>query len=152
VSACGASKGTFLNAECRFGGKAHWRQIGRRAGDDADLPRALHGSKGDHEVTYFTIQPASIGTDCEHARGILVSVENRIIAVFTQLSAEYHGDARGFWFLEAGFGRCAAPPREPFERLSEGLAYLARNVTALREELAIADREFRRLGFTTKPS
>jgi hypothetical protein len=116
----------------------------------------LHGSKGDHEVTYFTIQPASIGTDCEDTRGILVSVENRIIAVFTQLSAEYHGDARGFWFLEAGFGRCAAPPCEPFERLSEGLACLAqrlgRNVTALREELAIADREFGLLGFTTKPS
>ncbi len=97
-------------------------------------------------MTYFTLLPARIGTDSEDEQGLLVSVDNRIVAVFTQLNAEDNGEARGFWFLEAAFGRCAAPPSEPFQHLSQGLALLAQRLgldaSRFHEEFAMADRQF----------
>ena len=97
-------------------------------------------------MKYFSLQPAMIDAEAGDDHGLIVRVDDRIVAIFTKLSADCHGQLRGHWFLEAGFGRCAAHAVEPFESLSLGLAYLAQRLGAdidvLQDELALADREF----------
>ena len=94
--------------------------------------------------TRLTLQPARIATGSDEA-GVLVLAEGRIVAILVRLDAPFHGDAQGRWFLEVGFGRCAGTPA-PFERLSDGLLWIAQrldeDVTDLADLLAEADRVF----------
>ena len=39
--------------------------------------------------------------------------DDALVAVFVRLEDEGHGDLRGHWFLEAGFGRCNPLPQSP---------------------------------------
>jgi hypothetical protein len=83
------------------------------------------------------LQPARIATGSDET-GVLVLAEGRIVAILVRLDAPFHGNLRGRWFLEIGFGRCAGTP-EPFERLSDGLTWIARR---LDEEAAVSTNAF----------
>ena len=107
----------------------------------------------------LALQPAKIATGCDET-GILVLAEDRIVAILIRLDASCHEELQGRWFLEVGFGRCAGTP-EPFERLSDGLLWIARQldeeVTALADVLAEVDRAFIRAaedgtGVRSRPS
>jgi hypothetical protein len=60
-----------------------------------------------------TLQPAKVDTGSPDRDGFLVFADEALVAVFVRLEDEGHGDERGHWFLEAGFGRCNASPHSP---------------------------------------
>jgi len=76
-------------------------------------------------MSRITVQPIRIATASEDETGLLVLIDRRLAAVLTRLDAACHGEARGRWFVETGFGPCAAPPPEPHHRLSEALRWIA---------------------------
>ena len=70
------------------------------------------------------LQRSRIATGSEDESGVIVRVDDRIVAILVRLDANCHEEARGSWHLEAGFGSCAGAP-QPFARLSDGLAWIA---------------------------
>ena len=57
----------------------------------------------------LTRHPVKIATGCADEHGFLVYVDDALAAVFARLDDETHGSHQGYWYLEAGFGRCSAP-------------------------------------------
>jgi len=62
---------------------------------------------------HLALQPAKIATGSPDHDGFLVFADDVLVAVFVRLEDEAHGDLRGHWFLEAGFGRCNLSPQHP---------------------------------------
>lgn len=89
-------------------------------------------------MSCFTVQPIRIATSTGDESGLLVLIDRRLAAVLSRLEASYHGEARGSWFLEAGFGECAVPPPEPHHHLREALHWIADHMGA---EAEIAETE-----------
>ena len=56
----------------------------------------------------ISLQSAKIATGSPDHDGFLEFADDTLVAVFVRLEDEAHGDVRGQWFLEAGFGRCNA--------------------------------------------
>jgi hypothetical protein len=99
-------------------------------------------------MSYFNVKSITVATSAQGECGVLVMVEKRLVAVVTRLDASYYGDAAGKWFLEAGFGLCAAPTPEPFSRPSDALRWIADHLEPAAEigiaELAAIDRALMR--------
>ena len=66
----------------------------------------------------------SAGPDQE---GCLVLVDDCLVAVLVRLS-DWHGDAAGTWFYEAGFGSFDGPDRPIFPDLDAAHDYIARRL------------------------
>jgi hypothetical protein len=54
-----------------------------------------------------------VATELGDEDGLLVFVDDTLVAVVTLLQHEMNGEWRGQWFLEAGFGRCCGPQTAP---------------------------------------
>jgi hypothetical protein len=76
-------------------------------------------------VTSFSLQSVAVLTESEDEDGVLVRVDDRLVAVLVRLSAPYHGGIKGHWFLEAGFGRCGTVAMESFVSLEAALRWIA---------------------------
>jgi hypothetical protein len=60
---------------------------------------------------YISFQPMRVLIDGHDSEGYLVLADDQLAAVIVRLDGEAHdATARGLWHLEAGFGKCAAPP------------------------------------------
>jgi hypothetical protein len=95
-------------------------------------------------MSYFDVKSITVATSAQGECGLLVMVEKRLVAVVTRLDEGYYGEAAGKWFLEAGFGLCAAPAPEPFLRPSDALRWIADHLEPAADisiaELAAIDR------------
>jgi acetyl-CoA C-acetyltransferase len=65
----------------------------------------------------YSFSPVCVDTGCEDVQGLQVFRDDRLIALFVRLESDRHSDHQGCWFLEAGFGRCAAMSAGPFGRV-----------------------------------
>ena len=74
------------------------------------------------------LQPVRVATGSDDEEGILVQADGRLVAVLVRLSGEEHGDLRGAWFLEAGFGRCDAANPPVFPSLDAAQDWIERRV------------------------
>jgi hypothetical protein len=54
-----------------------------------------------------------VSTDYGDEDGLLIFVDDALVAVISLLQHEMNGEWRGQWFLEAGFGRCCGPETAP---------------------------------------
>ena len=62
--------------------------------------------------------------------GQLVLADRQLIAILVRLDDEVHGEDRGLWFLEAGFGRVAHPNAPKFDSLDEAQTWIARRLAS----------------------
>ncbi len=62
---------------------------------------------------HIALQPAKVDTRSPDRDGFLVFADDALVAVLVRLEDKAHGDWRGHWFLEAGFGRCNPSPQRP---------------------------------------
>ncbi len=79
-------------------------------------------------MTHITLQPIPVMTGSQDHEGRLVLVNGQLAAVLVRLSDEVHGEARGRWFLETGFGRCDGAEHPVFESLDEAEAWVRRRI------------------------
>lgn len=79
-------------------------------------------------MTALTLQSIRVGTASADEDGRLVLADGRLVAVLVRLDDPVHEEARGRWYLEAGFGRCAAAQPEPFADLEEAEAWVAARI------------------------
>lgn len=73
--------------------------------------------------------PITIRTGCRDTQGRLVLIDDELVAVLVRLDDEVHGEARGRWFLEAGFGpvgRAASP--DLFDTLDAADAWMQQRI------------------------
>ncbi len=78
-------------------------------------------------MTDITLQPIPVMTGSQDHEGRLVLVDGQLVAVLVHLSDEMHGEERGRWFLEAGFGRCDGH-HPVFESLDEAQTWVCRRI------------------------
>ena len=76
----------------------------------------------------ITLQPIPVMTGSQDQDGRLVLAGGQLVAVLVRLSDEMHGEARGRWFLETGFGRCDGVEHPVFESLDEAQTWVRRRV------------------------
>lgn len=81
-------------------------------------------------VVPLTLRPVLVETGSADEDGRLVFVRDRLVAVLVRLSAAAHPDPdsglRGKWFVEAGFGPCAAQAPDVFPALADAEAWVRR--------------------------
>jgi hypothetical protein len=75
----------------------------------------------------------SAGPDHE---GCLVLVDDCLVAVLVRLS-DWHGDAAGSWFYEAGFGSLDGPEHPLFADLGAARTYIARRLADNSDSLIV---------------
>jgi len=69
-------------------------------------------------VTALFLQPIQVHTGSSDEDGRLVLAEGRLVAVLVRLADQAaHQGLVGAWFLEAGFGPCAATTAPLFQNL-----------------------------------
>ena len=76
----------------------------------------------------ITLQPIPVMTGSQDHEGRLVLADGQLVAVLVRLADEVHGDKRGGWFLETGYGRCDGPQHPVFASLDEAQAWVRRRV------------------------
>ena len=76
------------------------------------------------DLARYALQPARIAVEGADETGVIVRVDDRVVAILVRLDAEHYEDDQGRWYLEAGFGPCAGQP-PPFRRLSSGLVWIS---------------------------
>ena len=74
------------------------------------------------------LQPIAVKTGSRDTQGRLAIVGGELVAVLVRLDDPVHGDERGGWFLEAGFGACDGVKPTPFRDLDEAKDWLARRL------------------------
>jgi hypothetical protein len=74
------------------------------------------------------LQPVRVATGSDDEEGVLVQADGRLVAVLVRLSGEEHGGLKGAWFLEAGFGACAAVNPPVFPSLDAAQDWIERQV------------------------
>jgi hypothetical protein len=83
----------------------------------------------EHPLPTIDLQPIRVRTGSQDREGHLAMTQGELVAVLVRLDDPVHGDARGGWFLEAGFGPVndtkSAPP---FSDLSEAVGWLEQRV------------------------
>jgi hypothetical protein len=83
----------------------------------------------------LTFQAIEIMTGHADRQGQLVLADGQLIAVLVLLDDEIHGEDRGRWFLEAGFGPCQLPVQPAFSDLETA----ARWITERCHDFAVRD-------------
>ena len=74
----------------------------------------------------LTLQPVRVANSAADEDGLLVLVEDRLVAVLVRLS-DANEVAPGEWFLEAGFGRLHSPDHPTFTDLETAEAWIGAN-------------------------
>ena len=74
------------------------------------------------------LQPIRVMTDSDDREGLLVTIDAYLVAVLVRLDSPAHGEQRGGWFLEAGFGPCGGPSKPVFDQLEEAQDWIATRV------------------------
>jgi hypothetical protein len=98
------------------------------------VSRACAGPDGSTVRETITCEPVRIATDgAGGADGFLLFAGGRLVAVITPLRQSVNGEAQDNWYLEAGFGPCAAHPVLVFRTPDEARGWVG-------ERLAAADR------------
>jgi hypothetical protein len=72
----------------------------------------------------ITLQEMPVMTGSEDREGRLVLSAGQLVAVLVRLADAAHGEERGGWFLEAGFGRCWSVVAPVFSDLDEAQAWV----------------------------
>jgi hypothetical protein len=76
-------------------------------------------------LTPIDLQPIRVRTGHQDGEGRLALADGELVAVLVRLDDPVHGDQRGRWFLEAGFGPCGGGPSSViFEDLEEAESWL----------------------------
>ena len=78
----------------------------------------------------LSLRPTKVLMLCEDATGYLIDVNGYLAAIVVRLDAEFHGEDRGSWNLEAGFGACDVRSVEPFLELVDAVTWVADRVGA----------------------
>lgn len=74
----------------------------------------------------ITRQHIRIATGSSDEDGFLLFADGRLVAIFVRLSDPSHGEMRGRWFLECGFGDWySARVPEPFTTVDAAEQWLA---------------------------
>ena len=68
-------------------------------------------------ITELLLQGIQVHTGSSDEDGQLVLAEGRLVAVLVHLADRAHDGLVGAWFLEAGFGPCAATTPPVFQSL-----------------------------------
>jgi len=76
------------------------------------------------------LQPIQVHTGSSDEDGRLVLVEGRLVAVLVCLTDQAHDGLVGAWFLEAGFGPCAATTPPVFQSLDAAQDWIRIQVEA----------------------
>ena len=88
----------------------------------SSLPERMEGA-----LDRVTSQAIQIRTGCDDRNGMLMLLDDQLIAVLVELSDEIHGDARGRWALEARFDLLGSAP-ETFASLDQARDWILRTV------------------------
>jgi hypothetical protein len=75
----------------------------------------------------FTLQPVRVGTGSDEEGLLVFTDEQRLVAVWTDLSDRYEGVA-GEWYLEAGFGYLDGPDRPTFADLDAAQGWISQRL------------------------
>jgi len=78
----------------------------------------------------IALKPIAVMTGSNDRDGRLVLVNGELVAVLVQLDSAAHGDQRGCWFLEAGFGPCNSPSHPVFRDLEDAQAWVVKRLRA----------------------
>lgn len=98
-----------------------------------------------HDATVFAGQPEAgktasgtgvdlilhsihIDTASDDQQGELVFADGKLVAVLVRLGSEAHGDDRGCWFAEAGFGPCDPPAKHVFVTRDEATGWIRERI------------------------
>ena len=76
----------------------------------------------------ITLQPIPVMTGSQDQEGRLVLADGQLVAVLVRLADGVHGDKRGGWFLETGYGRRNGPAHPVFASLDEAEIWVRRRV------------------------
>jgi len=76
------------------------------------------------------LQPVPVHTGSGDEDAQLVLADGRLVAVLVRLADPMHGSLVGRWFLEAGFGPCAAGMGSVFDSLDSAQLWILRHVPA----------------------
>src|SRR4051812_5753786 len=68
-------------------------------------------------VPDITFERTLVNTLSDDVEGRLVRADGHLVAVLVRLDGEEHGNLRGRWLLEAGFGPCSRDPCQVFGTL-----------------------------------
>jgi hypothetical protein len=79
----------------------------------------------------LTFQHIEVVTGHADHEGQLVLVNGQLIAVLVRLDDEVHGNDRGRWFLEAGFGPCQGPFQPAFSDLEGAARWITERIHEL---------------------
>jgi hypothetical protein len=60
---------------------------------------------------------------------LLAIVDAQLVAVLVRLDSPIHGERRGGWLVEAGFGPCSGPVQPAFDQLQEAQDWIAARVS-----------------------
>ncbi len=80
------------------------------------------------EQNHYALEPVKVAVSKHDENGVIVRVNDRIVAVLIRLDAAFYNEDRGHWYLEAGFGLCAGFAPAPFAELSDGLVWIAKRL------------------------
>ena len=73
----------------------------------------------------ISFQPLRVLIDGHDSEGNLVLADNQLAAVIVRLDGEHHGpDNKGWWHLEAGFGKCSVRDAPLFKPPDEAGAWV----------------------------
>jgi len=78
----------------------------------------------------MTCQDVRVAIGNRNEPGLLVFAKGSLVAVVTQVGRTMGGAHRRVWFLEAGFGPCAAWPKPEFDSSDEVQAWIAQRIEA----------------------
>jgi hypothetical protein len=81
-----------------------------------------------------TSMETRVATSLGDKEGLLFFSAGTLVAVFSQLQHESHGELQGKWFLEAGFGPCAHPQALVFDTSEAGRKWVVRQMMLHRAE------------------
>lgn len=77
----------------------------------------------------LTSQPVRVPTRDNDEDGLLISVDGRLVALFTHLDGSVSEEFRNRWFLEAGFGSCSVRPEPAFDSAQEAQQWVLDQVS-----------------------
>ena len=79
----------------------------------------------------ISFQPMRVLIDDQDSEGRLILADSQLAAVFVRLDGTHHEpEHKGWWHLEAGFGRCEARNAPLFRTLDEAGAWVKRTLMA----------------------
>lgn len=76
----------------------------------------------------ISLTPIRVDTGSRDQNGCLAMADGKLVAVIVELEAPEHGDHRGMWFLEAGFGPCKSGDAMTFETIDRAKEWIEKSI------------------------